>query len=159
MTQRRGLRRALLIVVALCAAAAIWQLQRGRATPPPRPADLGWVQDPLGGQVLATELCGGLPAVVCVGAASHVETLLAVRARTDDARAYLVDVSALDDLAREALEARLVEAALDEGGAIGIDVTGASVRALEGAHVGPVRVSLDARGVVTERQPLEVRAP
>lgn len=116
---------------------------------------LGGVLDALGGEAQAADLAGGLPATFLVGDPDDVDALLAARAAAGTPVATIVDVSRVDAIAREALQSRLVEAALDEGGAIATDLTGATVRALEGAQDGPLRVTVGVGLVVQDRAPLD----
>ena len=149
----RPARRRILILVAMLALAAVaWRL-RSSGTPKVPPLELGWVQDVLGEQVSAQEFLGAFPAVVNVGPARAVDQLLA--ARTANSTPTIIDVSGINAVRREALAARLVEAALEDGGAIATDTTGASVRSLAGTFDGAVRVEIDGRGFATLRKPIE----
>jgi len=147
------------VVVLAAAGFAAWRALTPADAPAPETVALGGVSDTLGGEVAAAELAGGLPSTYLIGDAGDVDALLAARATAGDTVATIVDVSKLDSIAREALTSRLVEAALDDGGAIAVDITGVTVRALEGSFDGPVRVALAVGNVVTSRAPLEAAAP
>lgn len=144
-----------LVLVAL--GVALYPTLSGRPRRAPETLALGGVVDVLGGEVAASELAGGWPAEVCAGEARHADTLLAARA--SGTAATIVDVSALDSISRETLRSRLVEAALDEGGAIAFDLTGVTVRALEGPLDGAVRVQVGPGGVLVSRAPLGAGEP
>ncbi len=149
----RSVRRRVLLLAAMLALAVVaWRL-RSSGSPKVPPLELGWVQDVLGEQVSATDFLGALPAVVNVGPARAVDQLLAARAL--DSTPTIVDVSGIDAVRREALAARLVEAALEDGGAIATDATGVSVRSLAGTFDGAVRVEIDGGGFATLRKPIE----
>jgi len=131
---------------------ALYPTLSGRPRRAPETLALGGVVDVLGGEVAASELAGGWPAELRAGDARHADELLAARASS--AAATIVDVSALDSIARETLRSRLVEAALDDGGAIAFDLTGVTVRALEGPLDCAVRVQVGAGGELLSRAPL-----
>lgn len=155
---RRGRGRARVwIGVALLGAVALGaalKLSGGPQAAPELPS-LGRVVDALGGETSPVELAGGLPAVFHVGRARDLAQLLSARMETSMSDVVtIVDVSHLDALARESLSSQLVEAALEDGGALATDLTGATVRALSGPLDGAVRVMLDAGGAVVTRAPL-----
>ena len=150
---RARLRTVLLgAVVLVVAGVALYPKLSGQPRRAPETLALGAVVDVLDGEVAASELAGGWPAELCAGDSRHTEALLA--ARSGGTAATIVDVSALDSISRETLRSRLVEAALDDGGAIAFDLTGATVRALEGPLDGAVRVQVGAGGVLVSRAPL-----
>lgn len=152
---RGRVRRIMLLGIVLAVgggAAATYPMWRPK--PPLPPLTLGNVSDVLGEEVAAQELLGSFPVTVHVGPASAVDALLAARSGSADT-ATIVDVSTLDLVARETLTARLVEAALEDGGAIAIDAAGVTVRQLAGSLDGAARVEVDAAGHVAERRPLE----
>lgn len=131
---------------------ALYPTLSGQPRRAPETLALGGVVDVLGGEVAASDLAGGWPAEVCAGEARHADALLAARA--SGTAATIVDVSGLDSISRETLRSRLVEAALDDGGAIAFDLTGVTVRALEGPLDGAVRVQVGPGGVLVSRAPL-----
>jgi hypothetical protein len=140
-----------LVLAALGGAAATYPMWRPKPTLPP--LTLGHVSDVLGEEVAAQEFLGAFPVVVHVGPPSAVETLLAARRGGDTAT--IVDTSTLDPVSRETLTARLVEAALEDGGAIAVDSAGVTVRQLAGSLDGAVRVEVDAGGHVASRRPID----
>ncbi|MEZ6015094.1 MAG: hypothetical protein R3F49_08275 [Planctomycetota bacterium] len=144
-----------MFLLVLAAGVMLWT-QRGGAPAAPEPLALGRVLDVLGDEVPALEFGAGPPAEFCAGEARHVDELLAARA--GQMIPTVIDVSTLDPIARETLQSRLVEAALDDGGPIAIDVSGATVRALEGPLDGAVRVTVGADGVLVSRAPLATPA-
>jgi len=155
----------LLAGLTVAGALGLWFGCQGCASPPApelRRVTLGPVEDVLEGPGDAAQLAGGLPAVFLVGDAGHVELLLAARraGAADEGEAgaprvaTLVDASTLDDLQRTALVDRLTEAALDEGGPILVDATGATARSLRDGAPGPFRVEVDAASRVTAIHPL-----
>jgi hypothetical protein len=154
ITRGRAPLRAILVgaLVLVAAGVVLYPKLSGQPRRAPETLALGGVVDVLEGEVAASELAGGWPAEVCAGEARHTDLLLAARA--DGSAATIVDVSALDSISRETLRSRLVEAALDDGGAIAFDLTGVTVRALEGPLDEAVRVQVGPGGVLVSRTPL-----
>lgn len=150
---------AVVLLLALGGGAKLYMDRQLRPEAAPETITLGQVQDvlELDTEVGAAELAGGLPATLHVGAAQDVDALLA--ARRGSTATTLIDVSGLDAIGREALSTRLVEAALEDGGAIAVDASGVTVRALQGPLAGAVRVELDAASVLVARAPLGAASP
>lgn len=140
------------VVVLAALGVVLYPKLSGRPARAPETLALGAVVDVLGGEVAVSEFAGGWPAELCAGEARHADALLAARA--SGTAPTIVDVSALDSISRETLRSRLVEAALDDGGAIAFDLTGVSVRALEGPLDEAVRVHVGPGGVLVSRAPL-----
>lgn len=120
----------------------------------------GPLEDVLGGAGDGAALAGPLPAEFLVGDAGQVEVLLGHRARlaaaaADGARRNtVVDVSRLAALDRTALADGLLEAALEDGGPILLDPSGATAASLRAGQPGPRRVRLDAAGRIAGSEEL-----
>lgn len=96
------------------------------------------------------------PAVVLVGDAAGVDALLAARAElatriAEGALVTVVDAVDLDALGRPALEAVLIEAALEDGGPILVDESDGVARRLSGVATRPAVVRLAEGGRVLAR--------
>ena len=126
----------------------------------PEVVELGIAPDVLAGASPMEEVVGGWPTTFLVGDARDVTSLLA--ARTDLAGRVLegevvtvVDAAGLGPLDLAPLEEALVEAALEDGGAILLDTDGTLSRSLSGVARRPTLVRLSADRVVLARVALE----
>lgn len=146
------MRRALVAGVALAALSAC-----AGPTARPETAELGVVRDVLMEEVAPVQdWPARWPAVVLVGDADSLEAVLTARADlatrvADGALLTLVDAVDLDALGRPALEAELVEAALENGGPILVDDADGVARRLSGVAARPAVVRLAADGRVLAR--------
>jgi len=125
------------------------------SSPEPPPAALGTVFDVLAGDGPAAELAGGLPAMFLTGPAATVDDLLAKRTALAATAHFstLVDCGGMAALDSTALADRLLEAALEDGGPILLDLEGSTSRSLRGLHAqGLVMVSVDAESRVVSVQ-------
>lgn len=100
---------------------------------------------------------GDPPWRLMVGGADQLTGLLALRA--DGAAATIVDMSVAAPLQRDAVRAKVLDAALDRGGALLLDGDGTNVRALRGASQAITLVTLDARRVILAATPLAPPTP
>lgn len=153
--QPRPLRHA-----AACAALAIFA--GACSSPDPEPGQLvqwGELEDVLAGDGPGVERAGPLPAEFLVGEAAQAELLLQHRERLGADQGELrlrtvLDVSQLAPLDRTALTDRLLEAALDPGGPILLDRSGATARSLRAGLPGARRVRVDAASRIAANAPL-----
>lgn len=141
-TPRIGVATAIVLVMAACASAP---------KPQARAVELADVEDVLVGPVSAASLRASLPASFLVGSGRDLTPLLAERAGLAAASAgapftTIVDGSELDSLAATAVRDHLVEAALENGGTICFDKSGACARSLRGGSLERMLVRLGSDG-------------
>lgn len=126
----------------------------------PEVVELGIAPDVLAGASPMEEVVSGWPTTFLVGDARDVTNLLAARTELVDQVlggevVTVVDAAGLGPLDLAPLEEALVEAALDDGGAILMDTDGRLSRNLSGVAQRPTLVRLSADRVVLARVALE----
>lgn len=142
------LRTSVALALVLCAAScrAAGHLPVAREFAPTRDA-FGDTQD----LVPLLSATGPAPWTLLVGGADQVDALLAARAATSPA-ATIVDLSVVDVLQRDAVEARALEVALESDGPILLDDDGANARVLRGTSREVTRVVLTERRNITSAE-------